>query len=223
LAPLSARGRGLSLALALALALSLSLSLSLWAPRAARALDGDHALRLKLEGGYDCVTYRPLALGLAGAAPTQEGADRARVHGGYALAEASYALSASWVLAAGYWEGRYEEGRARRKAVAGARYQLDVFHYVPWLGAQLSYDVGRAGWARALPPPAAGGASPGAVDVAGARLQWGLELGVDRRLSPAHAVSLTFRWLNAAETPPSGVAVGLSWTYHWALLDPFAP
>ena len=207
-------------ALAPALALALSASVLLTAG-SARAFDADPALRLKLEGGYDCVTYSPLSLGLTATPPTQEGGDRARVHGAYALAEVSYALSSSWVLAAGYWEGRYEEGRARHKAVAGARYQLDVFHYVPWLGVQLSYDIARAGWERPLPPAEEGEPPAGVVDVAGGALQWGLELGVDRRLSPAHAVSLTLRWLNAAETPPSGVAVGVSWTYHWLLFDPF--
>ena len=126
-------------------------------PCVAWALEGDPTLRLKLEGGYDCVTYDRLALGLTAAPPPQEGAERARAHGAYALAEVSYALSASWVLAGGYWEGRYAEGRGRRKVVAGARYQLDVFHYVPWLGAQVSYDVGRVGWEVALPPVEEGG------------------------------------------------------------------
>jgi hypothetical protein len=190
-------------------------------PQPASAFEGDPTLRLKLEGGYDCVTYDPLTLGLTAETPPQEGAQRARTHGAYALAEVSYALTPSWVLQGGYWEGRYTGGRARHKAVVGARYQLDIFHYIPWLGAQLSYDVGRAGWVLPLPPAEEGAPSPGAIDAAGPRLQWGLELGVDRRLSPAHSVSLTLRWLNAAATPPAGVAVGVSWTYHWLLFDPF--
>jgi len=115
----------------------------------------------------------------------------------YLRAELSYLLSQTWVVQSSLMGAL--SGPSRLNAALGARAQLDVFHYIPWLGLSLSAPLSST---LSSPP------------------SLGLELGFDRKLSPTQALSLSARapGLSAGELDWS---LGVSWRYDWLLFDPF--
>ena len=168
---------------------------------------GEDTLQLKAESGYACVIEDPTK------ASTLEAE---RLHGGYALIEMSYALTASWVLHGGYQGQWYSEGQYLHRPLTGLRYQLDVFEYIPWIGILLGYDLGRTGWVSPVEEREeemdADQESP-SIDPLGDRLQWGLELGLDRRLDERHVIGGSLRWMNHSglADPPGALTFGLFW------------
>lgn len=189
----------------------------------------DPTLKLKVEGGYHCVVTNP---------ESASSINASRVHGGYMLAEVSYALTSTWVIQTGYQGSWFDEGRALHRPHLGIRYQLDVFKYIPWLGLIAGYDLGRTGWKVAhVEEEVETGASTRAsevidgseeetvtwVDPLQSKFQWGIELGVDWQLDEVQGVGLTLRWLNLPNLsgPPGALTLGVNWAYSWVIFDPF--
>ena len=159
---------------ALRLAL-ISLALSCLLPLSARA-DGlaDPTLGLKAEAGY---------LNETGPA-------------GYVRGELSYLLTDTLIPHLSWTSARSSAGDSHRLGL-GLRAQLDVFHYVPWLGVLSAHRI-----------------------YAPLDAQLGVALGVDRRLSEEQALSVTIR-LPTLLRGEGAWGVGLSWRYDWLLVDPF--
>ena len=178
---------------------------------------GDDTLQLKAESGYACVIEDSTK------ASTLEAE---RLHGGYALIEMSYAFTNSWVLHMGYQGQWYSEGRRLHRPLLGLRYQLDIFEYIPWIGIQAGYDLGRTGWE--IPVDAQeeemdADDKPALIDPLGDELRWGLELGLDRRLDERHVIGGSLRWthISGLSDAPGGLTFGIFWAYRWQFIDPF--
>lgn len=136
----------------------------------------DPTLGLKLELGY-------------------QGGPRAS---GLVRAELSYLITQSWLIQSSV-QGLTSELSAPPSVGLGLRYQLDVFHYIPWLGLTSMTSLGA---------------------VPNNTLDLGLELGVDRKLDERHALSVALRFPRATQGETAW-ALGLSWRYDWLLRDPF--
>lgn len=100
-------------------------------PRNAWAGFGDPELRAGISGGYDCY------------------ADVRRYHGIGGALDLHYVLGPTWAVMTRYGYGIHQIRDASfhvQQLGLGARYQLDVFEYVPWLelapGAYLSGGEG---------------------------------------------------------------------------------
>lgn len=169
------------------------LLLALLAPTPAEALD-EPVLRADVELGY------------AGYADTR------RYHGMFAGAEAAYAFDDFWALRGGYGFGLHRgKGDAfqTHQVSIGARYQLDVFHYVPWI------DLSPTLYA------ASGDGGPGdglhAGVVAG--------LGFDRLLDPQWSIGFAARYhqIVGRDRFPAYLTLSVRLGHRWTFGDPFSP
>ena len=125
------------------------------------------------------------------------GYETSPIDSGYLRGEASYLVTQSW-LAHASLQSHSSSPLSSPTLGLGVRYQLDVIHYIPWLGVTANSQL-----TPALSP-----------------ITLGLELGLDRKLSERQAVSVALRLPRALHLQ-EGWAVGLSWRYDWLLFDPF--
>ena len=193
-----------------------------------QAADLDPTLQLKLESGYYSQGFQT---------STDPKDDLTYLYAPYVLFETSYEVYESWVLQLGYHTQFFTEDRRIQRVQGGLRYQLDFLHYIPWFGVLLTYDLMRSHWLKESMAEATNKQNSSNTmedqiadhtqviteSLLGNPLQWGVELGLDRRLNQDHVISFTFRWLNVSglSATPSIFSAGLSWSYRWVLFDPF--
>lgn len=173
---------------------SAALLAALCAPCAARAGFGDPELRAGFSGGYDCYS------------------DTRRYHGIGAAARLDYAFGPTWALGARYGFGQHSLRDASfqvHQLGVGARYQLDVFEYVPWLElAPGAYVTSGEGGPHESP---AGGIRAG--------------LGFDRLLNERFSIDFGAHYhrLFGESRFPAYLELHLGLGLRWALGDPLAP
>lgn len=139
-------------------------------------------------------------------------ADERRYHGMFAGLDGAFTLDDFWGIRAGYGFGHHRgKGQAfdAHQLSAGLRYQLDVFHYVPWI------DLSPALY---LVPDEGG---PGA----GAHFGVAAGLGFDRLLDPRWSVGFSARYhqLFGQERFPAYLTLSVRLGHRWTFGDPFAP
>ncbi len=159
-------------------------------PDLARAQD-DPSVRLEVDTGYACFA-----------------ADR-RFHGLYGGLEAMYAFNGFWAIRGGITHGEHRskgDAFSVTQATLGARYQLDVFTYVPWV------DVSGASYAA------------GGTDSRDLSAGYALGFGFDYLLDPTWSLGFAGRYhqVFGNERFPAYVTLGARLGYRWTLGDPFA-
>jgi len=164
------------------------------APLPALAGFGDPEIRAGVSAGYDCY------------------ADDARFHGAGGALNLEYAFGPTWAVVARYGLGAHHSDSTDfrvHQLGLGARYQLDVFQYVPWLeiapGAYLTSGHG----------------GPHADTSGGVRAG----LGFDRLLNERVGVSLGLHYhqLFGESRYPAYLEAHLGFDFRWSLGDPLAP
>lgn len=139
-------------------------------------------------------------------------ADERRYHGMFAGLESAFALSDFWGLRAGYGFAVHRgKGKAFETQLIGlgVRYQLDIFHYVPWIDlSPTAYVV-------------SGDGGPGS----GGHFGIGAGLGFDRLLDPRWSLGVGARYhmLFGQSRFPAYLTVAVRLGYRWTFGDPFAP
>ncbi len=138
-------------------------------------------------------------------------ADDQRIHGGASGLDAGYAFDASWVIHAGYVWGEHRlRGQSFRahQLLAGVRYQLDVFEYVPWIEVSPALIS------------TSGSGGPGGVTAGAA-----IGLGFDRLLTDTWSVGFGVRYYQLAgdDRFPAYLTASARLGYRWVLGDPLAP
>ena len=161
-------------------------------PLSAQAFD-DPSLRLDADLGYACF------------------ADDRRFHGIHAGADAAWMWSDAFGLRAGYSLGEIQSKDHHfriQQVQLGLRYQLDVFHYVPWIDVAPTLHV-TSGDPRA--PEAGVGLSFGV----------GFDYLVDDHWSVGFSSHMA--QLGGSDRFPSYLHAGARLGYRWSLVDPFEP
>lgn len=158
-------------------------------PDAAWALD-DPQVRVEVDTGYACF------------------ADDRRFHGLFGGLEAMYAFNGFWALRGGVAHGEHRskgEAFGVTQATFGARYQLDVFTYVPWIDVSAASYVAGGTDSRDL----SGGVAVG--------------FGFDYLLDPTWSLGFAGRYhqVFGNERFPAYVTLGARLGYRWTLGDPF--
>ena len=197
----------------------------------------DPTLQLKVEAGYSHQGF-PSSL-IAN--------ETVYLYAPYLLAETSYELTHAWVVHAAYQNQFFSLQRSIQSVQGGIRYQLDILHYIPWFGIVWNYDIVRSNWnvyqninqqnmtmQTMESSQDTASTQDNSMNMMNARtmidesslgdpLQWGIELGFDRRFSQEHVMSVTFRWFNLSglSEAPSIFSLGVSWSFRWLLVDPF--
>ena len=123
----------------------------------------------------------------------------------YLRGEVSYPLSSIFLLQSAYSQPLL---KGAPSLALGGRAQLDVFHYVPWVGLLSTYEKTE-------------------LNQSESHINLGVEFGLDRKLSNQHAVSLSLRLPSIITRSGGPLAdhsawrLGVSWRYDWLLFDPF--
>ncbi len=139
-------------------------------------------------------------------------AEERRYHGMFAGLDAAFTFDDFWGVRAGYGLGVHR-GKSRafevHQLAVGARYQLDVFHYVPWidLSPALYLTSGEGG--------------PGGDPQLGVAAGVGLDRLFDERWSLG--VGARYHQLFGQERFPSYLTVMVRVGHRWTFGDPFAP
>lgn len=114
----------------------------------------------------------------------------------YTRAEISYLFTQS-VLAHTSVQQRFST-QDRPRIGLGLRYQLDIFHYIPWIGSTILHQA----------------------FAQNSSTTFGLEVGLDRKLSEVQAISIALRFPTLLQGEVDW-AIGVSFRYDWRLFDPF--
>ncbi len=153
----------------------------------------DPQFKVDLEGGYAAF------------------ADTRRYHGVVGGLETAYQFDDAFGVRAGYALGEHRsKGLAFRvqQVSIGARYQLDVFHYVPWASASPTLYL-----------PAGEGGPPDAS------LGYAVGFGFDALLSDAWSLGFAthLHQIFGVDRFPAYMTLGLRFGWRFTLGDPLAP